>query len=195
MASMGIQIASASSSFSSPSSTPQWKYDVFLSFRGEDTRTSFTDHLYAALNQKGIVAFRDDRSLQRGKEIAPELLKAIEDSRLSIVILSRNYASSTWCLDELVKILDCMNTKGQIIFPIFYNVDPSDVRKQKGYFKKAFAKHDEDFGQNAEKVNKWRTTLTKVANLSGWDSHNRYYCIQENDERDQSIFKIRNGLI
>ncbi|KAG8660922.1 hypothetical protein MANES_02G202000v8 [Manihot esculenta] len=174
MASMGIQIASASASFSSPSSTRQWKYDVFLSFRGEDTRTSFTDHLYAALNQKGIVAFRDDRSLQRGKEIAPELLKAIEDSRLSIVVLSRNYASSTWCLDELVKILDCMNTKGQIIFPIFYNVDPSDVRKQKGYFEKAFAKHDEDFGQNAEKVNKWRTTLTKVANLSGWDSHNRH---------------------
>ncbi|XP_043810319.1 disease resistance protein RUN1-like [Manihot esculenta] len=67
-----------------------------------------------------------------------------------------------------------MNTKGQIIFPIFYNVDPSDVRKQKGYFEKAFAKHDEDFGQNAEKVNKWRTTLTKVANLSGWDSHNRH---------------------
>lgn len=113
---MGIQIASASSSFSSPSSTPQWKYDVFLSFRGEDTRTSFTDHLYATLNQRGIVAFRDDRSLQRGKEIAPELLKAIEDSRLSIVILSRNYASSTWCLDELVKILDCMNTKGQSFF-------------------------------------------------------------------------------
>ncbi|KAJ9145860.1 hypothetical protein P3X46_028190 [Hevea brasiliensis] len=174
MASTSIQIASASSSVCSASSSPQCKYDVFLSFRGEDTRRSFTDHLYAALNQKGIIVFRDDPSLERGKEIAPELLKAIEESRFSIVIFSRNYASSSWCLDELVKILECMNTKGQIIFPVFYNVDPSDVRKQKGYFEKAFAKHEEDFGKNAEKVKKWRVALTKVANLSGWDSHNRH---------------------
>ncbi|KAJ9146026.1 hypothetical protein P3X46_028346 [Hevea brasiliensis] len=97
MASMRIQTAyaSASSSFSSPSSCLQRKYDVFLSFRGEDTRRSFTDHLYAALKQKGIIAFRDDPSLERGKEIAPELLKAIEESRFSIVIFSRNYASSS----------------------------------------------------------------------------------------------------
>ncbi|KAJ9145866.1 hypothetical protein P3X46_028196 [Hevea brasiliensis] len=174
MASMRIQTACPSSSFSPSFSSPQWKYDVFLSFRGKDTRKCFTDHLYVALNQRGIVAFRDDPSLERGKEIAPELLKAIEESRFSIVIFSRNYASSSWCLDELVKILECMNTKGQIIFPVFYNVDPSDVRKHKGNFEKAFAKHEEDFGQNSEKIKKWRTALTKVANLSGWDSQNRH---------------------
>ncbi|KAG8660903.1 disease resistance protein RUN1 isoform X2 [Manihot esculenta] len=174
MASMKIQTASASSSSSSPSSSPEWQYDVFLSFRGQDTRKSFTDHLYASLNQKGIIAFRDDPSLKRGKEIEPEIMKAIEESRFSIVIFSRNYASSSWCLDELVQIHECMNTKGQIIFPIFYNVDPSDVQEQTGYFEKAFAKHEEDYGQNAEKVNKWRTAVTKISNLSGWDSNNRH---------------------
>ena len=93
MAFISTQKDSSSSSFSS--STPQWKYDVFLSFRSEDTRNGFTDHLYATLKQKGIVTFRDEEKLGRGESISPELLKAIEESKFAIVILSRNYASST----------------------------------------------------------------------------------------------------
>ena len=80
---------------SSSSSSRKWKYDVFLSFRGEDTRKNFTDHLYATLKQKGIITFRDDKNLNRGEPISPELLKAIEESMFAIVILFKNYASST----------------------------------------------------------------------------------------------------
>ena len=83
----------ASSSLSSSSSMYGWTYDVFHSFRGSDTRKNFTDHLYATLKQKGIFTFRDDEKLERGTFIAPELLKAIEESRFAIVILSRDYAS------------------------------------------------------------------------------------------------------
>ncbi|KAI9215660.1 hypothetical protein POPTR_T002968v4 [Populus trichocarpa] len=38
-------------------SRPEGAYDVFLSFRGEDTRKTFTDHLYTALVQAGIHTF------------------------------------------------------------------------------------------------------------------------------------------
>ena len=82
---------------SSTSYGHQWKYHVFLSFRGKDTRKSFTDHLYTALKQKGISTFKDDENLERGKPISTELLRAIEESMFAIVILSKNYASSTWC--------------------------------------------------------------------------------------------------
>ena len=106
MASVSTQTTLSSSSFFS--SIPQLKYDVFLNFRGKDTRNGFTHHLYFALKQKGIFTFRDEEELETGKSISPELLKAIEESRFAIVIFSKNYASSTWCLDELIKIIGCM---------------------------------------------------------------------------------------
>ena len=106
-----------------------WNYDVFLSFRGEDTCKNFTDHLYKALDQARIYTFRDDDELARGKEISTELLNAIQESRISIVVFSKGYASSCWCLDELVQIMHCKKTIGHTVYPIFYHVDPSDVRK------------------------------------------------------------------
>ena len=99
---------------SSPSSSRKWKHDVFLSFRGEDTCKNFTNHLYAILKQKSIITFRADKNLKRGEPISPELLKAIEESMFAIVILSKNYASSTWCLDELVKIMECKKKKKKV---------------------------------------------------------------------------------
>ncbi|KAL7177151.1 hypothetical protein ACSBR2_030482 [Camellia fascicularis] len=163
-----------SSCFASSSSSTQsrWSYDVFLSFRGEDTRKNFTDHLYEALVQAGIRTFRDDDELRRGREISSELLKSIEESRISIVVFSRNYASSRWCLDELVKIIECKKTLGQLVLPIFYDVCPSDVRKQKGYFGEAFGRHEKRFVDEMEKVEVRRAALTEAANLSGWDLQN-----------------------
>lgn len=158
-----------SSTIPDPPSSPRWKFDVFLSFRGEDTRGNFTNQLYLALCRKGIVTFRDNEELKKGKAISPELLNAIEKSRISVAILSTNYASSAWCLDELAKIVECMEESGSVVLPVFYGVDPSEVRYQhKGNFQKHFAKHQQR--QQREKVDKWRKALTQVANLSGWES-------------------------
>nr|POE53999.1 tmv resistance protein n [Quercus suber] len=150
------------------SSTPQWNYDVFLSFRGEDTRKSFTDHLHFALKQKGIFTFKDNERLERGKPISQELWKAIEGSKFAIVILSKNYASSTWCLDELTKIIECVKEVELTVLPVFYDVDPIDVRKQIGPFAQAFAEHKERFKENIEKVEIWRAALREVADISGY---------------------------
>ncbi|XP_030955011.1 TMV resistance protein N-like isoform X1 [Quercus lobata] len=148
------------------SSSHQWKYHVFLSFRGEDTRKSFTDHLHTALKQEGVITFRDKENLERGKPISLELLKAIEESLFAIVILSRNYASSTWCFDELVKIMECRKKIGLIVMPIFYDVDPSEVRKLMGRYAEAFIEHEKNFKKNINKVHTWKATLTEVANLA-----------------------------
>ena len=145
------------------SSTRQWDYDVFLSFRGEDTRNGFTGYLYKDLCDKGIKTFIDN-DLQRGEEISRELLKAIRSSRISIIIFSQNYAFSAWCLDELVEILNCKK-KGQLVLPVFYKVNPFEVRKQEGDFEVAKI---EKFKNKKEKVKTWNAALTEAANLSGW---------------------------
>ena len=157
---------------SSSSSTHRWNYDVFLSFRGEDTRKNFTSHLCEALRGKGINTFIDD-DLQRGEEISVELLKAIELSKILIVVFSKNFASSTWCLNELVKIFEC-RSNGQLILPIFYKVDPSEIRKQEGEFGNALARYEEKFKDDIEKVQKWRKTLAEAANLSGFPYNDGY---------------------
>ncbi|XP_050281499.1 TMV resistance protein N-like [Quercus robur] len=149
------------------SSKPHPEYDVFLSFRGEDTRIIFTDHLYYALTDQGIITFKDDKELDKGKPISPELLDAIEKSRVAVIILSKMYASSSWCLEELAKIVECMKEGGLIILPIFYHVDPSHVRHQRDTFEEAFANHEVNFQENPDKVQKWRVALTTVANLAG----------------------------
>ncbi|KAF4390538.1 hypothetical protein F8388_006035 [Cannabis sativa] len=172
---MASNQTSSSSSSSSSSAAPMRKFDVFLSFRGEDTRRGFTGHLYAALNQRYIHTFMDDGKLEKGKTIAPELLKAIEESKIAVVIISRNYASSTWCLEELLKIFECHNKSDEnngeriTVFPVFYQVDPSHVRKQTGVFEEAFAEHDKVFKDHVGKVKLWKEALTQVASIVGWD--------------------------
>ncbi|XP_039687948.1 disease resistance protein RPV1-like [Medicago truncatula] len=148
------------------------KYDVFLSFRGEDTRRNFTCHLYDARSRKKVETFIDNNELQKGDKISPALIRAIEESHVSIVIFSENYASSKWCLNELKKILECKKYMVQIVIPVFYNIDPSHVRKQTGSYKQAFAKHKRDLKSNNDKLQEWKDALTEAASLVGWDSQN-----------------------
>ncbi|KAH9783786.1 Disease resistance-like protein DSC1 [Citrus sinensis] len=152
---------------SSTNLNAQSKFDVFLSFCGEDTRTGFTSHVVEALRRKQIQFFIDDKELQRGEEISPALLNAIETSDISIIIFSENYASSTWCLDELVRILDCKKRNGQIVVPVFYKVDPSDVRKLMRSFGEAFVHLERNFPCEV-RVQKWRDSLIQASNISGF---------------------------
>jgi hypothetical protein len=157
---------------SSSSSIPRW--DVFLSFRGKDTHNNFTAHLYAALRQEGIHTFIDDK-LRTGEEISPALVKAIEESEISIIVLSKNYTSSRLCLDELMKILECRKTRRQKVLPLFYNVDPSEVRHQTNSVGKAFAKLEKRFKDDVMKVQRWKKVLKEVADMSGSALGNRYF--------------------
>ncbi|XP_071724840.1 toll/interleukin-1 receptor-like protein [Rutidosis leptorrhynchoides] len=135
------------------------QYDVFLSFRGSDTRNEFTDHLYRSLISVGTVpisVFKDDNSLEIGKDFNSGILNAIMRSKISIPIISENYASSKWCLRELVRIMDYQKSTLHTVLPIFYKVLPSDVRSLNGKFgeafhlrKKRFDKEDIQEGQRA----------------------------------------------
>ncbi|XP_050276918.1 disease resistance protein RPV1-like [Quercus robur] len=160
------------------------RWHVFLSFRGEDTRYPFINNLYTSLHNKGIRAFRDDDGLRRGDEIAPTLLDAIEESAASIVIISQNYADSRWCLEELSKICECK----RLILPVFYQVDPSDVRKQRGpFFGKHFREHEEK-GIEKEKVMKWRKAMETAGGKAGFVFKDKD--IDSNEEQAKLIQRL-----
>ncbi|KAK1423993.1 hypothetical protein QVD17_19304 [Tagetes erecta] len=148
---MLISMAFTSSSSSTSPPNPI-KFDVFLSFRGEDTRHSFTDHLYESLLRAGLYTFRDNDTIDKGQVLAREIKAAINEARAYIIVLSENYANSRWCLDELCLILEQRRKFNHFVLPVFYHVDPSDIRKQRRRF-------DID-------GSKW-TPLTKVATLIG----------------------------
>ncbi|XP_057760758.1 disease resistance protein Roq1-like [Arachis stenosperma] len=142
-----------------------WDYDVFLSFRGLDTGKHFAGNLYYALKQRGIRTFYADRELEGGEELEPTLLKRIQDSKTAIPVFSRGYADSAFCLLELAAIMDNSKAKGRLVFPVFYGVSASDVRRQTGTYEEAMAKHQRRNDHHV--VQKWREALQQAANLSG----------------------------
>ncbi|XP_021912661.1 TMV resistance protein N-like [Carica papaya] len=147
-------------------STSQIKQDVFLSFRGENTRENFTSHLNEALCRSKIDTFIDYK-LRRGDEISSALLEAIRGSKLSLIVFSKDYADSRWCLEELVEILECKRTIGQIVIPVFYQVDPCDVCNQTGEFGDSFAKLESRF---KDRMKRWRDALAEAADMSSSNS-------------------------
>lgn len=163
--------SSLPSSFS-PSSLPSslsrnWRHQVFPSFRGEDVRRGFLSHIHKEFERKGITLFIDN-DIDRSKSIGPELIEAIRRSKISVVLISKNYASSTWCLNELVEIIKCRKELDQIVMIVFYEVDPSDVKKQAGEFGNVFEKTC--VGKAGEDVARWREALEEVAKIAGYDS-------------------------
>ncbi|KAL9293346.1 putative TIR domain, P-loop containing nucleoside triphosphate hydrolase [Arabidopsis thaliana] len=140
-------------------------YDVFLSFRGKDTRRKFTSHLFLALRNRNIITFKDDREIDPGDSLSNEITQAIKDSRFAVVVISENYATSTWCLEELRMIMNLHSENMMRVVPIFYGVDPSDVRHQTGSFDTAFQKYKAP--KMTKKVRQWKHALYQVAELSG----------------------------
>ncbi|KAK4358172.1 hypothetical protein RND71_023782 [Anisodus tanguticus] len=141
-------------------------YDVFLSFRGEDTRENITENLYNALYAEGIRVFRDTEGISQGDEISSGLMEAINDSAAVIAIISPNYASSRWCLEELATICEL----GKLVLPVFDRVNPSDVRRQLGPFFSHFESLEGRF--EVEKVVRWRNAMKEVGDKSGWVYNN-----------------------
>ncbi|XP_060207702.1 disease resistance protein RPV1-like isoform X1 [Lycium barbarum] len=155
-------------------------HQVLLSFRAQDTCMAFTDHLYSALVQAGIQTLKDTTRIEQ----------AIRESKVSLIVLSQGYALSQSCLDQLDVIMKHKEKLYRTVVPVFYDVDPSDVRKQKGRIGEALALHEKDLkleSSGRERVERWREALAKVADLGGMVLQN-----QDDGHESKFIRKIVN---
>lgn len=134
-------------------------HDVYISFRHRDTECHIVDDIFAALHQEGVSTYKEDVTLSRKEYI---LLKAIERSRLFVIIFTKKFAVNSWYLDEVTKIIECMQENGQFLLPVFHNVSRSDVQTQKGYFGEVMSEYD-----THPRMEVWRNALVEATNASG----------------------------
>ncbi|RHN38975.1 putative TIR domain, P-loop containing nucleoside triphosphate hydrolase [Medicago truncatula] len=161
------------SSCSSLNFDHRWFYDVFISFRGEDIGKSFVSHLVNALRKARITTYIDGGQLHTGTELGPGLLAAIETSSISIIVFSKNYTESSWCLDVLQNVMECHISDGQLVVPVFHDVDPSVVRHQKGAFGQVLrdtAKRTSRKGEIEDVVSSWKNALAEAVSIPGWNA-------------------------
>ncbi|GLJ10476.1 hypothetical protein SUGI_0128950 [Cryptomeria japonica] len=150
--------------YAASSSAPSTSYDVFINHYGEDVKFTLATNIHAKLKALGLSVFLDVHSLQIGDVIPAHIQDAMRSASIHIAILSPNYAESPWCLAELSFML--MTTKR--IVPIFYHVDPADLRWGKGIYAPAFSRHEEQRRYSSKKVEEWKTALAKISNHIGF---------------------------
>ena len=138
-----------------------------MSFSLEGLGASFSPRLYNALQKAGIYVVADRIELSMGG-LDLNVSGVIEGSRVSIIGLTI-YPYSRWYLQEIEKIMECRSSKGQVVVPVFYEVDPSDVHDQMGHFGQAFRRTEERESTNKNKVLGYRNALQQASCLSGFE--------------------------
>ena len=156
---------------SSTSKLPR-NYDVLINFNGEDIRRKFVSHLDSCLSAVGFTTFLHHDNAIKSKDIQEPILNLC---RVAIVVFTKTYSQSDWCLDQLQHIIKWHETYSRCVLPVYYEIQPSDVRLQKGDFGKAFKETAQQTfsAQELEHgMSRWSHALTKAANLFGWDESN-----------------------
>lgn len=162
--------SSSSSGVGKISKGPQ----VFINFRGEELRNGFIAHLEVALKRANINYFIDKHE-QVGRKLQ-NLLVRVEQSRVALVIFSKEYTTSVWCLDELAKIKECMDKGSLIGVPIFYKIETSVVSNLKGYFGDNFRTLKRNNQHDLVRTQKWEEALTSIPEIIGMKlSEKRFY--------------------
>ncbi|XP_010437371.1 PREDICTED: disease resistance protein RPS4-like [Camelina sativa] len=176
-------VMAASSSSSSSSSTipvespPQDQ--VFINFRGKELRKGFVSHLVKALKRDGINAFIDEDET-KGNDLS-SLFSRIAESKVALAIFSSMYTESKWCLNELVKMKECVDSGKLVAIPIFYRVETNDVKNLEGVFGAKFCEWVKIC--DGEQLNKWKDALEVVTNRMG-------FVLGETSDEGETIIKI-----
>ncbi|KAL1222980.1 Disease resistance-like protein CSA1 [Cardamine amara subsp. amara] len=142
---------------------------VFVSYHGAELRKTFVKHLVSTLTDAGVNVFTDK---DKGNEIKQltHLYQRIEESKIALVIFSKRYVESNFCLNELVMMDELAKEGKLLVIPVFYNVRSSHVRNLNGEFGRRFKEMKERYKDELVKVMKWETSVKSIAKTIGIQS-------------------------
>ncbi|GLJ45652.1 hypothetical protein SUGI_0960930 [Cryptomeria japonica] len=159
-------------------------YDVFINHRGPDVKHTLAVTLYNTLSAMGLRVFLDKEELKLGDYLPKEIEEAMHSALLHIAIFSQNYAQSPWCLAELSYMLKT----GTQIIPIFYHLQPGDIRHEKGMYADAFSRHKKKGRYSSEKIQEWKNAVNRV-------SYNVGEILNNKDDEGRLVKNIVNRVL
>ncbi|XP_057835033.2 disease resistance protein Roq1 [Cryptomeria japonica] len=168
-------------------STSKEPWDIFINHRGIDVKHTLATAIYHKLHPMGLHVFLDVEALEPGDVMPAEIQRAINSAALHIAIFSPNYAQSPWCLAELSFMLKT----GAKIIPIFYHVEPSELRwidLGEGMYAKAFSEHGKKGKYSPEKLDEWKRALYNI-------SFHSSYQVNKNEDEARILKNIVNCAI
>ncbi|XP_057859041.1 probable 2' cyclic ADP-D-ribose synthase BdTIR [Cryptomeria japonica] len=148
------------------SATVPGPWDIFINHRGPDVKVTLARAIYNALHAMGFRVFLDSEELQLGNFLPEALQEAMLGASLHVAIFSPGYAQSPWCLAELSFMLK----SGKPIIPVFYCVEPTDLRgvaQGKGVYVNAFLEHEGKSRYSFKKIEEWKMALHKASLKEG----------------------------
>ncbi|XP_057871401.2 disease resistance protein Roq1-like [Cryptomeria japonica] len=157
-----------SASSATTSSSAMRAYDVFINHRGIDTKRTIASTIYHTLDCMGLRVFLDKEELQLGDFLPATINYAMRSASLHIAIFSKKYAQSPWCLAELSFMLKT----GTKIIPIFYDVQPRDLRwvgRGGSIYASSFAQHEKSGRYSSLQLDQWKSALHNVSFYCGWE--------------------------
>ncbi|KAH9289112.1 hypothetical protein KI387_033229, partial [Taxus chinensis] len=148
-------------------------FDVFINHRGPDVKETLALQFYNSLKDKGLQAFLDSEEKRVGDSFPSTIYTAISSACAHIAIFSKRYAESPWCLEELRRMIESEAK----IYPVFYEVKPSDLRYiEKGEYAKAFTEHESKSRYEKELLEQWKAALQKVSFIAGEECNSSSDC-------------------
>jgi len=128
----------------------------------------FVSHLHSALLQAQVKTFINEEN-QHGEMKLEEHMRAIAGSKIAIIVFSKTYTESIRCLRELEKIIECYQTFGQIVLPVFYEIHRFDVKDDFGKELEEAAQKSYSGEQLERVLSRWSRALTTAVGISGLD--------------------------
>lgn len=142
-------------------------------------KNTFASHLYQGLLNHGLRVFLDKPEMQPGDSLTSQIESAVRTASVHVAVFSPGYAESSWCLNELLLMLE----SGKTIIPVFYHVTPAELRRTQGKpgkyadalqklsEKKTYDPQSREWMSryNSTTIEEWRNGLSRVSEISGFE--------------------------